>query len=289
MSESRFKKETEIFLSKTRAPISFTHKRDLALKSDFVLHLNNHIEIYVYLAGDTDYIVGEQYIPLEHGDVVVVLPHEVHVPVIKSESVYERIYMLLPIDSFSDLPFDPIAKFACGSEHKLSLCKPEKASFLSLMRKISAISESSAAEGGKMQLTGLFLQAIGILSEALRSGRKEDASVVIPSGIPKQMLGILTYISTHIEEIESVESVAKHFFITPQYLSSYFKKNAGINISEYLQIKKIALSKTLLEGGKSVAEVAFECGFSDSSHFIKNFRRFVGMTPKQYQNSLFKK
>ncbi len=39
----------------------------------------------------------------------------------------------------------------------------------------------------------------------------------------------------------------------------------------------------LLSAGKSsVTETAFACGFNDLSYFIRVFKRFQGVTPKQY-------
>jgi AraC-like DNA-binding protein len=46
---------------------------------------------------------------------------------------------------------------------------------------------------------------------------------------------------------------------------------------------RLAVAKRLLDGGKSVAEVYYECGFGDSSHFIRTFRKKNGITPYEYK------
>ena len=285
MSDCLFKKEIALSLVKGRSPVTFVHRRTLPREKDFVLHLNRHVELYIYLSGDVDYIVENEYIPLERGDAVVILPHEVHVPVIRSEKEYERIYMLLHADTFSALVPNPHTGLSSIRHHKISLQGKERKDFLDLLLHISDLSDAAETEAGQAQMLGLFLQAYGLLLGG--AGRVEVLDEPrLSSGIPQTVRDVLNYIGENIQEIGSVEAVARHFYLSSQYLSSLFKKHVGIRIHEYLQIKRIALAKILLKGEASVAEVAFACGFSDSSHFIRIFKRYVGITPKQYKSKV---
>ena len=285
MSNCFFKKEVSVNFFKNNSPITLVHRKDLAKKRDFILHLNNHVEIYAYISGDVDYIVEEQYISLKHGDIIIILPNEIHVPVIKSEGEYERIYMLLPLDAFDDFEFNPVLQFASLKNHKISLPDDKKVRFFNLIEQISSMHDNLGTQGQRMIASGLFLEAQGILVNAINS-LEDFGEPGISHEVSKQIRDVLNYIGEHAQEIDCVKSIAKHFYISPQYLSSSFKKQVGININEYLRIKKIALAKYLLENKKNIAEIAYECGFSDSSHFIKIFKRYVGMTPKQYRNFL---
>ncbi|MBQ8356791.1 MAG: helix-turn-helix domain-containing protein [Clostridia bacterium] len=288
MPESFFSKERNIHLSKNAAPVLLAHKRGPAHSERFFLHLNHHIEIYIYISGDTDYIVEDHYIPLEHGDIVVILPNEVHVPVIKAPGVYERFYMLIPLDAFSDFGFDPLTQYCSVKGHKIALPPEKKKEFLSLLYQISDLLDAEDTQGTRLLTAGLLLQVQGVLS-TFKSKQNTPTEIEIPSEIPKHLRDILKHIGLHAQEIHSVEAIAKHFYISPQYLSTLFKKYVGVNVNQYLRIKKIALAKGFLENGSSVAEACYECGFSDSSHFIKNFKQYVGMTPKQYKNRVLKK
>ena len=55
---------------------------------------------------------------------------------------------------------------------------------------------------------------------------------------------------------------------------------------DWIQAKKIALAKDLLDKGADVTEACYECGFNDCSYFIRVFKKYVGMTPLTYKNSL---
>lgn len=44
--------------------------------------------------------------------------------------------------------------------------------------------------------------------------------------------------------------------------------------------------KMLLTTSKSITEIGFDCGFTDSSYFIKRFKETVGITPKKYRENI---
>ena len=284
MSDPFFEREANILLSRQHSAVLFAHKKSAGQGEHFFLHLNNHVELYICLSGQTDYIVEDDYLSLKPGNVVVIRPHEVHVPVIRTAGVYERMYMLLPLDAFADLAFDPLPCYLAMKGHLLSLPPEKEKEFLKLLYQLSDLAAEKTDAG--MKMAGLFLQSQGLLTGVQKNGEGEEA---LRSGIPRQLRNILQYIGLHVQEIDSVEALARHFYLSPQYLSTLFKKHVGVPVNQYLRIKKIALAKGYLEKGSSVSEACYECGFSDSSYFIKNFRQYVGMTPGQYRNMFRKK
>lgn len=63
-----------------------------------------------------------------------------------------------------------------------------------------------------------------------------------------------------------------------------FTKQKGISPYSYLESIRIDKSRKFLENGISPIEVALNTGFTDQSHFSKFFKKFIGLTPKQYMN-----
>jgi AraC-like DNA-binding protein len=53
----------------------------------------------------------------------------------------------------------------------------------------------------------------------------------------------------------------------------------------YLTQVRIFRAKKLLASGIAIAQVAQEVGFAHQSHLNRHFKRIIGVTPKQYQNS----
>ncbi|MBN2713058.1 MAG: helix-turn-helix domain-containing protein [Planctomycetes bacterium] len=76
--------------------------------------------------------------------------------------------------------------------------------------------------------------------------------------------------------------LARELRITPDHVSRLFRQFSGESFSRYLTRLRIRHSKYLLSTGKwSVKEVANRCGFTDSSYFVKVFKRQMGYTPGQ--------
>lgn len=68
-----------------------------------------------------------------------------------------------------------------------------------------------------------------------------------------------------------------------------FTKQRGISPYSYLESIRIDKAKKFLERGDNPIEVALKTGFTDQSHFTKFFKKFIGLTPKQYMNIFINK
>lgn len=99
---------------------------------------------------------------------------------------------------------------------------------------------------------------------------------------------IVDYIDQHYMEALSLDSISSVFGITSVYLSSWFKKNIGINLSVYISNVRMEAARRILleERGIKVAEVAERVGISSSSTFIRQFKSHFGCTPDQYRQKM---
>ena len=66
-----------------------------------------------------------------------------------------------------------------------------------------------------------------------------------------------------------------------------FKSEIHLTPHAYLMNSKINKAKYLLKKRAPISDVYFQLGFFDQSHFIKNFKKIVAITPKQYQDKIF--
>jgi AraC-like DNA-binding protein len=61
-----------------------------------------------------------------------------------------------------------------------------------------------------------------------------------------------------------------------------FKRRYGLPPHAYQLCMRVSLARRMLVDGAPPADVAVRCGFVDQSHFIRHFKRIVGVTPTQY-------
>lgn len=79
----------------------------------------------------------------------------------------------------------------------------------------------------------------------------------------------------------NISLLGQHFNITPAYLASLYKKEAGKSPLEYINTLRIDAAEILLQQGKSVTAAAAEVGFRDSGALIRVFKKKKGITPGQ--------
>lgn len=97
----------------------------------------------------------------------------------------------------------------------------------------------------------------------------------------------VNYIKNNFSSDIKLSEIARLISISPEHLSRVFKKETGFGFSEYLTMVRLQKAEKLLkmEKNKSVAKIAYECGFNDSNYFSEKFKRFYGIPPKKYQKS----
>jgi len=96
------------------------------------------------------------------------------------------------------------------------------------------------------------------------------------------------FIKKHYAEKLPLDSLAKEVFLSKSYLSSIFKKETGLSLTEYITKVRVEKSKKLLlENNSSLAQISGQCGFKDQSYFTKVFKKETGVSPKQFRNNYF--
>lgn len=99
-----------------------------------------------------------------------------------------------------------------------------------------------------------------------------------------KMEAALHYITIHLHEKITLESVASAVGISPCHLSRIFKKETGISIVDYVQKERVEAAKHMLAcTDDTLAAISQYLYFSTQSYFIRIFKKYTGMTPGQYR------
>lgn len=90
------------------------------------------------------------------------------------------------------------------------------------------------------------------------------------------------YLRSHYAENVSLTQLTSLTNLSPFYLLRVFREGAGFPPHEYQTQVRIAHARKLIRNGTSLSQAALETGFFDQSHLSRNFKRIVGVTPRQY-------
>ena len=93
------------------------------------------------------------------------------------------------------------------------------------------------------------------------------------------------YIENNYMNDISLDNLSQHVSMSSFYLSRIFSKVCGISIKEYIiKIRMEEAKSILLEGNKSVKQIALEVGYIDQNYFSKAFKKYTNVSPKEYCN-----
>ncbi len=111
--------------------------------------------------------------------------------------------------------------------------------------------------------------------------QRGDSSTLLLEKIKKYI------IEHHDDAMISLASIAEQFNITPPYLSAFFKKNSGSNLTDYLAKIRIERSKEMMkDAGSTISQIARSVGYTSDVGFIRVFKKYEGITPGKYKETL---
>lgn len=98
------------------------------------------------------------------------------------------------------------------------------------------------------------------------------------------------YIMDNYQDDElDISKMAKSLFVNYGHLCFIFKRDTGITINEYLTEFRIKKAKELInDGNQLVLDIARKVGYSDANYFGKCFKKYYGLAPSKYIESISK-
>lgn len=101
----------------------------------------------------------------------------------------------------------------------------------------------------------------------------------------KPVIRCMEYIKNHLHEQITVRELAGTVKLNESYLSVLFKRETGVSISGYVISKRVETAKNMLRYSElSLSEISDILHFSSYSHFARTFRKYCGVSPKEYRD-----
>ena len=139
--------------------------------------------------------------------------------------------------------------------------------------------EKLEVRGGKLEVRGERLEVRGERLE-VRGGEKEETKDPV-------LERIMSYIEEHISDSDiGVGDMAAAAAVSRSGLQRKLKQTMGVTPQDLLREARIKRACQLLRtSNKTIAEVAYACGFSDPKYFSRSFKQSTGQSPTEYKNA----
>jgi AraC-like DNA-binding protein len=134
----------------------------------------------------------------------------------------------------------------------------------------------------KDAIADLTLQELIIRIIQTQTAKRFEDEKFIDSGSP--ISPSIDFIKKNIRESISLKDLSDKACMSTTSFYRYFKRELGMSPIEYILNEKIKHAKKLLSNPNiHVNEVSYASGFEDCNYFIRLFKKYEGVTPKQYQ------
>lgn len=114
---------------------------------------------------------------------------------------------------------------------------------------------------------------------------KKEESRLSRNIIDDRILASIDFIRGNYENVISLTEVSSRYNLSESRFLHLFKKETGISFRKIQVWNKLARSFRLFQKNKTLTEIAYECGFTDSAHFTKKFKETFGISPKQIRTA----
>lgn len=255
-----------------------------------VRHFHDEYEIFYIMDGYRQFFFNNRSFLAGKGDLVLIDSDMIHMTRCPDhcEPGYER--MILYITSqkmaqmdakFPDLKFAAFFRQNPGIYH---LSQEQQDFFLQTCQRFQQ-EETNRALG--------YAQAIEIHTVLflLRLVRElTDGKPILPlyqDTKYKCVYQLADYLSEHYAEQHSLDELAAQFYLSKFYLCRLFRRVIGYSVSEYQTILRIQKAREYLAKTKwSVSAIAERVGYNSLTHFEREFKRYMNVSPLKYRSTL---
>lgn len=265
-------------------------------KSEFTYPLHNHLEFelnYIESGTGLQRIVGDSVETIGAYDLVLITGKELEHTWRQAECKSPRIREIT-IQFSQDLLSKSFIDKNQFASIRLMLEKAQNGLVFPMpaIMKVYSLIDSMVSE---TQGFYTFLKFLSILYElsitndyrTLSSSSFAKADITYDS---RRVQKVQNYLKEHYMDDIALEDLSLLVGMTPSAFSRFFKLRTGKNPTEYIsEIRLGYAARMLADSTKSVAEICYDCGFNNLSHFNRIFKRDKGCTPTDFRENFRKK
>jgi AraC-like DNA-binding protein len=130
---------------------------------------------------------------------------------------------------------------------------------------------------GRVEIATIIADALRSLSGHPRRRAPVDLAAVQT---------VRAYLDAHPTEQTSARTLEHLAGIDRFSIARHFRQVFGTSPDRYRALRRVALARAAIEGGRPLADAAVQAGFADQSHMTRHFKRAYGLTPARWARTV---
>lgn len=259
------------FFEKTERKIYISHTTH---SHDFKSHFHGKIELTYCFSGEQKIKIGDSIYTLKGGDAAVIFPNVVHEYIKVEGDTSERTECISVISS---------TDFYTGILPEIMTMRPQSPVIKSrnIAGNAKLAFEKILTVKTEAELVGWTMIALSSVMEKaeLIPVKETDDFKLAPS--------LVSYIDGNFTKPLTIKFLAKEFGYSASYIAHIFYDQLKIPFRTYLgNVRSEYAAMLIASTGKSLTEIAYECGYENLNTFCRCFKRCYGITPSEYKKEL---
>lgn len=247
---------------------------------NFSSHIHHCYEFIHIIKGRLLYTVeGNDYM-LSDGDIIMTTPEEFHSFSFPEKGFYQREFLHIYPGFLKRFPemLDFLNSRKAGKYNLLPSELVKKYGLDIIFRNFEKCCLAPDSSTDLLMLT----HTVQMIVQIKRLLEAETIRYKAPVSNEKSN-SIRYFIDYNYDKPITVPDIAEATFMSVAYASRLFKKETGLTIKAYLNLRRVTQAKNLMMEGRKATEIFDKCGFLDYSTFYRAFVKYVGMAPKEFK------
>lgn len=259
---------------------------DNVIGDDYPQHCHTKLEIIMPINNQYTVYCDKQKYSLSEGEILIIssgVPHRIIAPAFGRRLII--LADLTPLYSMGE--FENLVSYMSPVIH---LTPENSAKICERLQKIIYSIASEYENDVIYRDTAIYTKLLSLLVLVCRN---REAVVPVSEGnssmqaeYSRLLLPVCDYINNHFNENITLDQVADLAGFSKYHFSRVFRRYADVSFYQYLNNKRIMqATKLLMETNLTIMEVAYQCGFSSISSFIRMFKIHKSCTPSEYKEA----
>ena len=253
-------------------------------------HCHDFYELYIHVRGGQYFSLDNELYLLKPNQLYIIPPFSIHgLSNVSELHGYERAFVNVSLELLKALGcgrMDLNQRFrACAAQRQYSfqLSVEDAAQCLSWIRQLQ---RGTPTDDPLNNLTNfsVLLNLLIVICRAIGPSSAVSGNVVSNSIIQN----VLTYINSSYTQPFRMDDLAQRFNVSVSYLSHEFMKFTNRSVYDYILYRRVMLARQMMQGGETLNDIAYKCGFNDYSNFLRIFNKMVGVSPSAYRRQLLR-